>query len=293
MKNPFVSVVIPTLGREKILLNTLRDLLNQDYPNFEIIVVDQSDEINKQVLDFIHQNKEKIKFFHLEEKGTPGAKNKGVEKAKGNIILFCDDDLKIENKNLIAEHTKRYQDEKVGGVGGRVLMKNDVPVEQIKQVGKIKFFGLKIINNFNADFKAEIDHAFGCNESFLKEAFEKTGGFCPLFGGTAYLEEPDLCLRIKKLGYKIVFEPSAEVFHLQASSGGCRAKDDYQFRFWYLHNYTLLCLRHFNKLFFPIFLLRHFIWILGAGLKRRDLKMFKVMLSGLTEGYKTYRGSEK
>lgn len=292
MKSPFVSVVIPTLGREKMLIDTLSDLLKQNYPNFEIIVVDQNDKTNSKIKDFVEKNK-KIKFVHLEQKGTSGAKNVGARQAKGEIILFCDDDLKIENKDLITAHVKNYQDEKIGGVGGRVLMKDDRPTEQIRQVGKFKLFGLRIINNFNANFRSEIDHAFGCNESFLKKAFSKAGGFCTLFGGTAYLEEPDLCLRVKKLGYKMVFEPEAVLSHLQVSSGGCRVKNDYQFRFWYLHNYTLLYLRHFNKFFFPLFLLRNFIWVLGAGLKRRDFKMFKVMLSGLAEGYKTYRRSEK
>lgn len=292
MKNPFVSVVIPTLERPEVLLNTLEDLLRQNYPNFEIIVVDQSDKINRKVQDFVEQNK-KIKFIHLKQKGTPGAKNIGAKKAKGEIILFCDDDVKIENKDLIREHIKNYQDKKVGGVGGRVLMKGDKSTEEIKEVGKFKFFGLKIINNFNADFKTDIEHAFGCNESFSKKAFEKAGGFCTLFGGTAYLEEPDLCLRIKKQGYKMIFEPRAVLHHLQASEGGCRAKNDYQFRFWYLHNYTLLYLEHFNKFFFPLFLLVNFIWALGSGLKRRDFKMTKAMISGLLEGYKTYQRSSK
>ena len=61
--------------------------------------------------------------------------------------------------------------------------------------------------------------------SFRKEAIIKAGGFDECFGGSTHLEETDLCMRIIKEGYKIVFDPQAELIHLKDTKGGCRVEN--------------------------------------------------------------------
>lgn len=291
LKNyPTVSVIIPTLNRKKIIVETLKYLIKQDYPKCEIIIVDQSDVPNIFPKFLVgHSN---IQYFHLEEKGTPNAKNFGFKKSHGEILIFLDDDVRITKKNFIHLHVRNYIDPKVGAVGGRVLMKTDPPLKNIKEVGKFKFFGLKEITNFNANFRTTIDHVYGCNQSFLKKAFLKAGGFKKIFGGNAHLEEADLSFRIRKNGFKIMFDPMASLEHLHYPSGGCRVKNIYELRYWLVHNYTIFYLRNFNHWLFPLYLVKQIVWTIFSGLKRRDYKMFKTMSRALVDGYPYYKKIE-
>lgn len=283
------SVIIPTLNRGNILVNTLKDLLSQKYPNFEIIIVDQSNIMDKKITKIVLANAQKIKYFTLKAPGTSYAKNFGASKAQGEIFIFIDDDVHIEDRNFILNHVLNYENSKIGGVGGRVIMDSSRPVKDIKDVGKFKFCGLKEINNFNADFRTFIDHVYGCNQSFRKNVFDKVGGFSVLYKGNAYLEEADLSFRVKRSGFLIVFDPKAVLLHLHYQSGGCRTSDIYELRYWLVHNYTFFYLRYFPHILFPVYFLKQFIWALTSGIKRRDIKMVQNMLLALINGYKFYQ----
>ena len=99
---PLVSVVIPTLNRYQYLKDVLRDFEQQDYNNFEIIVVDQSDEIDR---SFYDQFKLKIVLVKQEEKALWLARNNAINKAKGHYIALSEDDVRIP-KNWISVHLK-------------------------------------------------------------------------------------------------------------------------------------------------------------------------------------------
>lgn len=94
--NELVSVIIPTFNRFKYLLNTIESVKNQTYKNIEIIVV--NDCSNQK--EYYEYQWEDINIIHLEKNskeifGFPCAahvRNKGIEKAKGKYIAFCDDD---------------------------------------------------------------------------------------------------------------------------------------------------------------------------------------------------------
>lgn len=288
MNDKFVSIIIPTLDRSEVLINTLRDLLSQNYNDFEIIVVDQSVDINPKVINLAKKHKDKIFYLHIKEKGTSNAKNVGAKHAKGGILIFLDDDLEIKEKDFIRLHLDNYADEKIGGVGGRVLMESDISVNQIKEVGKFKYFGLKEITNFNANFRSEIDHVYGCNQSFRKDVFKKVGGFSKIFIGNAHLEEADLSFRVKKSGHKIIFDPKAVVHHLYAPSGGTRIKNIYEMRYWLVHNGAVFYLRNYNHFLFPLYFLKQFVWTTLSSIKRSDFKMFQTMVVGLVNGYNYY-----
>ena len=283
-----VSVIIPTYNRGDLIIDTLKDLVAQKYSRFEIIIIDQSDKINKKVLNFIKKHKI-ISYYHILEKGTSNAKNVGATKAQGNYYIFLDDDVLIDNKDFIQCHVDNYQDKLVGAVGGRVLMgESKSQISKIKEVGKFKYFGLKEITNFYADFRSEIDHVYGCNQSYRKDVFDRVGGFSKIYKGNAHLEEADLSFKVKKSGYKIYFDPKAYLVHLHYKSGGCRTKDIYDLRYWLIHNYTVFYLRHFPKFLFPLYFTKQLVWAIFSGLKRLDWKMFKHMINAMFKGIKYY-----
>ena len=93
-----VSVIIPTYNRFKYLLNTIKSVKEQTYPNIEIIVVNDKS-IQKEYYDYDWESNN-IKMIHLEKNskeifGYPCAgyvRNKGIELSSGKYIAFCDDD---------------------------------------------------------------------------------------------------------------------------------------------------------------------------------------------------------
>ena len=284
-----VSIIIPSLDRNKVLISTLRDLLKQNYPNFEIIVVDQTESPNRKFLDFIESHKSKINYINEKKKSSPHARNVGVKLATGEIVLFLDDDVEIKNQKFIQYHVRNFTDLKVGLVGGRVMHLTDGKVPAKLEVGRLKFWGLKEVTHFNATKKSEIDHAAGGNFSVYKKIYGQVGGFAEIYKGNAHMEETDFSLRVKRAGYKLIFEPKAVLLHLQHNQGGNRTRDIYEFRYWLVHNSTVFYLKHYPRVLFPLFFGNKFFWTVTSSLKRRDMKMFRTMFGAIIDGYKYYK----
>ncbi|PMB04299.1 glycosyltransferase, partial [Fischerella thermalis CCMEE 5273] len=99
MNLPFISVIIPTYGREEPLRDSIIDVLKQDYSNFEVLVVDQTPKHEPEIEAFLSEQATagKIQWFRLNWASLPGARNYAVRRAKGEIILFIDDDVKLNS----------------------------------------------------------------------------------------------------------------------------------------------------------------------------------------------------
>jgi glycosyltransferase involved in cell wall biosynthesis len=100
--HPKVSIVIPTLNRYAYLKDVLEDLEQQDYKNFEVLVVDQSDPFNS---DFYKTYDLDIQLIKQEEKALWLARNTAIRHAKGDIIALSEDDVRIQS-NWLSEHLK-------------------------------------------------------------------------------------------------------------------------------------------------------------------------------------------
>ncbi|HOS83119.1 MAG TPA: glycosyltransferase [Methanolinea sp.] len=282
-----VSVIIATYNRPKILKNTLYFLLKEQYPNYEIIIVDSTEKIPNELQEYIQENNKKILYIKTKKEGPGAARNIGIQASKGDIIIFIDDDI-IPFSNFIENHIKNYQNEEIGGVGGRVLPKFAKSNIESKKIGKIRFDG-KIISNFSLNFKTEVDHVYGCNMSFRKNILMKIGGFSTDFSGNAYFEETDISIRVRKEGYKLIFDPEATVIHLSAEEGGVRVDTFREWVYNYLHNYVILLKKHFDPLILPIFLARHFLWGIIWTLYHRDPYIPFIMVSALSHGFRDAR----
>jgi glycosyltransferase involved in cell wall biosynthesis len=99
-----VSVVIPTLGREDYLRTVLEGLFVQTYTNFEIIVVDQSDQISPAIVELGRSSPRQFRLIHDTDKGLARARNIGLKHSEGKLFLGLEDDLKIVHNDLIRAH---------------------------------------------------------------------------------------------------------------------------------------------------------------------------------------------
>jgi GT2 family glycosyltransferase len=268
MSSPLISVIIPTYGREEVLRDTLVDVLKQDYPHYEVLVVDQTPthepetEVELQRL----ADAGKIQWFRISWASLPGARNYAVRRAKGEIMLFIDDDVELPPGYLQA-HARNFSDRpEVGVVAGRVFdrMKMTDAQKGCSQLSgqsgsasnEIDFLPPEAMDPGIAWYYIDLVHttqpqrvlsARGCNMAFRREIFTQHGlWFDERFRGSAVREESDFCLRLRKTGYQIWYDPEAHLVHLGEQSGGCHdistRSPKYQITFY--HNHFLMGLKN-------------------------------------------------
>lgn len=270
MTAPLISVIIPTYNREDALRDSIADVLKQDYPNFEAIVVDQTATHKPEIQQYLAEmsNQGKIRWFRVNWASLPGARNYAVRRAKGEIILFIDDDVQLP-ENFLANHAKNYQDNpEIGAIAGRVFdrmkltdSQGNLIIEQLPPEAMDPGIAWYYIDLVHTVKPQQVLSARGCNMSFRREIFTQHGlKFDERFRGSAVREESDFCLRLRSTGYKIWYDPEAHLVHLGEETGGCHdiSTKSWQYQITFYHNHFFLglknltfsqCVRFFARLF--------------------------------------------
>jgi GT2 family glycosyltransferase len=216
-KRAEVSVVIPTYQRGRILLDTIRQLLNLDSGTFEILVVDQTTQYDPAIHDALTELDKagKIRWRRIDKPSIPHAMNIGMLSARCDIVLFLDDDI-MPAPGLIEAHFSNYGDVTVWGVAGQVLQPGQQPVDAGTVTASAESFP------FNGTRKQEVTGCIAANFSVRREKALMIGGFDENFIGDAYRFETEFCRRLIRNGGKVIFEPGASLRHLQIKTGGTR-----------------------------------------------------------------------
>ncbi len=270
MAAPAISVIIPTYNREDALRDSIADVLKQDYPNFEVIVVDQTATHKPEIQQYLEamSNQGKIRWFRVQWASLPGARNYAVRRAKGDIILFIDDDVQLPD-NFLTNHAKNYQaNPEIGAIAGRVFdrmkltdSQGNLIIEQLPPEAMDPGIAWYYIDLVHTVKPQQVLSARGCNMSFRREIFTQHGlKFDERFRGSAVREESDFCLRLRSTGYKIWYDPEAHLVHLGEETGGCHdlSTKSWQYQITFYHNHFLLglknltfsqCVRFFARLF--------------------------------------------
>jgi GT2 family glycosyltransferase len=239
------TVIIVTLNRPDCLRRCLDALSNQTLPVHQTIVVDGSPDGRSKL---IVEDFPGVIYLH-NERGYGHmtlSRNIGLAHATGDVVAMIDDDAFAEPEwmaNLLAA----YADEpNVGGVGGRAINNTpeaDVPLDQI---GRIWPNGCLSANfHMDAPQRLEVEHVIGCNMSFRRDVLARLGGLRDDFPGTEVGEDTDISIRVRKLGYRMVFEPRAVVFHLGAPHSKGR-RFDLRYEFFHRRNNFQLLIRNYG-----------------------------------------------
>jgi GT2 family glycosyltransferase len=209
---PRVSVIIATRNRQDMLLVSVREILRQAYPDFEIIVIDTS----PRRCEGLPDDPRLTYIAYTEEGGNRNwQRNVGISRATGDIAVIADDDI-VPSPQWLFEMIAPYIDPAVGGVGGRVVEGPDVQVFKSsgREIGAVSWWG-QVEGNFRARTAApvEVDHLKGCNLSFRLPLLRKIGGYDERIDGWAMRDETDVCLRARRAGYKLIYSPTAVLEH--------------------------------------------------------------------------------
>lgn len=277
------SIIIPTRNRKVILFETLA-YITQEKGNFECIVIDQSDEgILEEEISRIDS---RIRLVYEEKRGAPHARNVGVSHAKGDILVFFDDDVVPQTPNLIASHIKNYADEKIGMVAGRV--KQPYEHKTVQKPGRILPYVYMVFGGFNAEARQPVNNVIGCNFSMRKSLWNDLGGMDEYFVRGVNHEESELAIRVAKSGYEIIFDPVPFVHHLEAGVGGNRdnAASKREYRYWIFHHWLYVFRKHGSLLWFPLFLMLAFLRTLYYVFADRDIMLFYITPKALLEQWR-------
>lgn len=277
------SVIIPTLNRTTFLITTLKDLVCQEINiPFEIVVIDQSQKIDETVIAFSSKHK-MVKYKHVTHfKGLPEARNYGASLASYDYLLYLDDDIEC-NKDLLAEHYRFLKQDHINMVAGGITEKYNENKECA--IGKFVKRSATPLRGYHKKAEKEVDHAGGGNFSIKKNAFKAVAGVDEnLTKGAALYEETDLCLRLKKAGYKIFYNYKAHMYHLAAATGGCREPNIHKYIYSLSRNRSIIIKRHlpwYYQLTAHLFLVKLiFAYIKGY----KDFSIYKSYQKGKKEG---------
>lgn len=201
MKEPYVSVVVVTKNRAASLERALRALTSLDYPEYEVIVVDNgsSDRTPETA------RKYPVRYVRVEQSNIALARKQGVESSRGDIVAFCDDDC-VPRQDWLKQLVRRLNHQGVALVAG-TLVNVGWPTGVIK--GRSRLGRNGVLTWASTYDEAEF---FGnANIAFWKAAYETIGGYDEFY--RAGYEEIDLVQRFRNAGFRVAHAPEAVVEH--------------------------------------------------------------------------------
>ncbi|WP_077623688.1 glycosyltransferase family 2 protein [Sediminibacillus massiliensis] len=134
--NPFISVIVPVYNVEKHLSRCIESLLKQTYTHFEILLVnDGSTDKSGDICNYYKLKSNKIRVFHMSNKGVSSARNYGIEKCKGEYIQFVDSDDFV-NETYISSMVNIIKDRSIDLVisGINQVESSNGKIKQVKEI---------------------------------------------------------------------------------------------------------------------------------------------------------------
>jgi GT2 family glycosyltransferase len=202
---PRISVIICTFNGARTIRDCLEGLLRLEYPNFEVIVV--NDGSSDRTAAIAHEYG--FRVITTENRGLSAARNTGWQAASGEIVAFIDDDAYPDPHWLRYLAATLLQTDFVGVGGPNIPPPGDGPIAEC--VANAPGGPVHVLLT-----DREAEHIPGCNMAFRRSALEAVGGFDPRFRTAG--DDVDICWRLQGHGWRIGFHPAAVVWHHRRNS---------------------------------------------------------------------------
>ena len=219
------SVVVPTYNRLRLLRNTLESLFKQDFPDYEIIVVDDGG--NDGTAEYLAEltRNGRIHGISQANAGLAATRSAGLAVARGEFVAFTDDDCVVP-PDWLKRYREAFLRTGAAGIGGATETGN--PGNAYAFVNDIMH------NHFKRAFASGAGgygggtpFLTGNNVAYSRSALERVGGPDPRFRMGA--EDRDLAYRVSATGGLVVYEPSIVVQHFNDSDFGRYVRQQYRY----------------------------------------------------------------
>ncbi len=227
-----LSIVIVNYNTKRLTAQTINSVIKTtEGIEYEIIVVDNSSDTS----EYFEMNDKRVKILsRVENKGFGHACNKGANVAIGRYILFLNSDTIMERDTLKCAVSYMDKHSDIGCLGIKTLLKDGsfdhgckrgfpTPFNSLcyvlkldKIFPKVKKFGGYTLNYLSQNETNEVDCVSGAFMLIPKRVAAETG----LFDEEYFMhgEDIDLCCRIKRAGYKVVYYADVKMTHLKGQS---------------------------------------------------------------------------
>jgi GT2 family glycosyltransferase len=225
MKKPTLSIIVVSFNTQKLLSGCLKSVFRSTKGlDFEVIVVDNHSQDGS--AEMVKKEFPGVKLIaNSQNTGFSRANNQGLRQAKGSFLLLLNSDT-IVHKDALVKMVAFLKSKKEAGVVGPRLLNQDGSYQP--SAGRFPTLGVSAIMLFKEHFRADdrvrgsfaktrpVDWVMGAALMVKKEALNQAGLLDEAI--FMYLEEVELCYRIKSKGWKIFFYPQAKITHLGQGS---------------------------------------------------------------------------
>ena len=213
---PKVSVVVCSYNGGATLAQCLESLTALNYPNYEVILVDDGSTDNTRS---IAERFPGVRAIHQENQGLGASRNVGLQAASGSIIAYTDSDC-MAHPEWLTFLVAQFERSGAAAVGGPNLAPGTMSGTMYswswswswsagRTAACVAAAPGQPMHVLESDQVAE--HIPGCNMAFRREALEAINGFDPQFRKAG--DDVDICWRLQAAGYWISFAPAATVWH--------------------------------------------------------------------------------
>jgi len=213
---PFVSVIISSFNGRRHLEECLLSLRNLNYPagKREIILIDDGSQ--DKTYEFVKDKFREVNIIrNRRNMGAAESRNIGIRNAKGGLLAFLDNDVRVE-KNWLRELVRAIEEDGQIGICASKLLFKDQPCVLNSAGGVMNIYvdawDRGVFERDTGQYDADRRVFFGCSAAMLarREVLGKTGYFDPLL---YVYEDVDLGWRVNLLGYKVIYAPQAIAYH--------------------------------------------------------------------------------
>ena len=199
---PLISLIVPAFNEEITIENSIQSLIELDYPNYEIIIIDDGS-TDKTLEEAKKFESSRVKVIHQENQGKANALNNGIISSKGEIIVTVDADTTLKKDSLKKIAARFAKNSQVGAIAGNVKV---IPENSLLNIIQ----GAEYTIGINLFRKAQ--SMLGCVmivpgpiAALKREAIEKAG----FFSDDTFAEDFDITMKVLKQGYKVEYEDEA------------------------------------------------------------------------------------
>lgn len=228
LDRPLVSIIIPFRDQKKILKKCIKSILSHtQYPRYEVLLVNNQSSMDTydHIRDILHKHADIIRIMNYDKPfNFADMNNVAVREARGEYIVLLNNDTEILHGDWIDSMLEYAQKESVGAVGCRLVYPN----RTIQHAGVVIGLGGIAAHPFMGrhsgayafhDVVREYSAVTAACMMMRKKLFQEIGGFDVENLGIAY-NDVDLCLRLRKKGYLIIYTPYTEIVHHESISRG-------------------------------------------------------------------------
>lgn len=223
VKNPLVSVIIPAYNQYLYTYYCLKSILENTGSEIPYEVIVANDSSTDETLEMLSKIKGVKVISNERNMGFLRNCNNAAKHAEGKYIVFLNNDTNIQKNwmKYLAETLEK--DNSIGLVGSKLIYNN----RQLQEAGGIIWRDASGWNYGRDDdpekpeynYVKEVDYISGASIMIRRELWERIGGFDERYE-PAYFEDSDLAFEVRKLGFKVVYQPASVVVHFEGVSHG-------------------------------------------------------------------------